>query len=150
MPRYREIDGSPPLHGAGVSCYVRAGLRRDGDVRDRRAAGLGELKARLFHREPGFSMTALWLIVACGALSIVYAVWAIRSVLAADAGNARMQEIAAAMREGAQAYLKRQYTTIGIVGDRDLPAGRLFPRLAGGGRLRDRRGAVGRWPASSA
>src|SRR5712672_1812116 len=61
-------------------------------------------------------MNALWLIVACGALLIVYAVWAIRSVMAADAGNARMQEIAAAIREGAQAYLKRQYTTIGIVG----------------------------------
>ena len=61
-------------------------------------------------------MNALWLIVACGALSIVYAVWAIRSVVAADPGNARMQEIAAAIREGAQAYLKRQYTTIGIVG----------------------------------
>ena len=61
-------------------------------------------------------MNALWLIVACGALAILYAVWAIRSVLAADAGNARMQEIAAAVREGAQAYLKRQYTTIGIVG----------------------------------
>src|SRR6202171_5670471 len=61
-------------------------------------------------------MTALWLIVLCGLLAIVYAVWAIRSVLAADAGNARMQEIAAAVREGAQAYLKRQYTTIGIVG----------------------------------
>src|ERR1700738_514744 len=61
-------------------------------------------------------MTALWLIVLCGALAIVYAVWAIRSVLAADAGSARMQEIAAAVREGAQAYLKRQYTTIGVVG----------------------------------
>jgi K(+)-stimulated pyrophosphate-energized sodium pump len=61
-------------------------------------------------------MTALWLIVLCGALSIVYAVWAIRTVLAADAGSARMQEISAAVREGAQAYLKRQYTTIGIVG----------------------------------
>jgi K(+)-stimulated pyrophosphate-energized sodium pump len=61
-------------------------------------------------------MTALWLIVLCGALAIVYAIWAIRSVLAADAGNPRMQEIAAAVREGAQAYLKRQYTTIGIVG----------------------------------
>jgi K(+)-stimulated pyrophosphate-energized sodium pump len=61
-------------------------------------------------------MSALWLIVLCGALSIVYAVWAIRSVLAADAGSARMQEISAAVREGAQAYLKRQYTTIGIVG----------------------------------
>ncbi len=61
-------------------------------------------------------MTALWLIVLCGALAILYAVWAIRSVLAADAGSARMQEIAAAIREGAQAYLKRQYTTISVVG----------------------------------
>jgi K(+)-stimulated pyrophosphate-energized sodium pump len=61
-------------------------------------------------------MTALWLIVLCGVLAIVYAVWAIRSVLSADAGNPRMQEISAAVREGAQAYLKRQYTTIGIVG----------------------------------
>jgi K(+)-stimulated pyrophosphate-energized sodium pump len=61
-------------------------------------------------------MTALWLIVLCGALAIVYAIWAIRSVLEADPGNPRMQEIAAAVREGAQAYLKRQYTTIAIVG----------------------------------
>src|ERR1041384_866460 len=62
------------------------------------------------------SMTALWVIVLCGALSIVYAIWATSSVLKADAGNARMQEIAEAVREGAQAYLRRQYTTIGIVG----------------------------------
>src|SRR5262252_2534356 len=61
-------------------------------------------------------MTALGLIIVCGLLSIVYAVWAIRSVMSADAGSARMQEISAAVREGAQAYLKRQYTTIGIVG----------------------------------
>src|SRR5437016_7017993 len=66
--------------------------------------------------KPGFSMAALWLIVLCGALSIVYAIWAIQSVMAADAGSAKMQEISAAVREGAQAYLKRQYTTIGIVG----------------------------------
>jgi K(+)-stimulated pyrophosphate-energized sodium pump len=61
-------------------------------------------------------MAALWLIVLCGLLSIVYAIWAVRTVLAADAGNPRMQEIAAAVREGAQAYLKRQYTTIAGVG----------------------------------
>src|ERR1700710_2922317 len=61
-------------------------------------------------------MTALWVIVLCGALSIVYAIWATVSVMKADAGNPRMQEIAAAVREGAQAYLKRQYMTIGIVG----------------------------------
>src|SRR5436190_12572480 len=60
--------------------------------------------------------TTLWLIVLCGGLAIVYAVWATRSVLAADAGSARMQEISAAVREGAQAYLKRQYSTIAIVG----------------------------------
>src|ERR1700683_556315 len=61
-------------------------------------------------------MTALWVIVLCGALSIVYAIWATASVLNADAGNPRMQEIAAAGREGAQAYLKREYMTIGLVG----------------------------------
>jgi K(+)-stimulated pyrophosphate-energized sodium pump len=61
-------------------------------------------------------MTVLWLIVLCGALSIVYAAWATSSVLSADAGNARMQEIAEAVREGAQAYLRRQYATIAVVG----------------------------------
>ena len=58
----------------------------------------------------------LWIIVACGALSIVYGIWATRSLMAADPGSARMQEISAAVREGAQAYLRRQYTTIAMVG----------------------------------
>src|ERR1700726_85183 len=61
-------------------------------------------------------MTALWLIVLCGLLAIVYGIWAIWSVMQADPGSAKMQEISAAVREGAQAYLKRQYTTIAIVG----------------------------------
>ena len=61
-------------------------------------------------------MTTLWIIVGCGLLAIVYGIWATRSVLAADAGSKKMQEISAAVREGAQAYLKRQYTTIAIVG----------------------------------
>src|SRR6476661_9711217 len=61
-------------------------------------------------------MTALGIIVLCGLLSIAYGVWATMSVMSADAGSAKMQEISAAVREGAQAYLKRQYTTIGAVG----------------------------------
>jgi K(+)-stimulated pyrophosphate-energized sodium pump len=63
--------------------------------------------------------STLWLIVLAGALSIVYGILTTRSLMAADAGTAgtaRMQEISAAVREGAQAYLKRQYTTIAIVG----------------------------------
>src|SRR5271154_4787147 len=62
------------------------------------------------------SMTTLWLIVLCGVLALVYAIWATISVLGAAPGNEKMQEIAAAIREGAQAYLRRQYTTIAIVG----------------------------------
>ncbi|MAW89108.1 MAG: sodium-translocating pyrophosphatase [Phyllobacteriaceae bacterium] len=61
-------------------------------------------------------MTMLYLVIACGLLSVVYAIWATQSVMAADQGNARMQEIAGYVREGAQAYLNRQYTTIAIVG----------------------------------
>ncbi|MDB5557737.1 MAG: V-type H(+)-translocating pyrophosphatase, partial [Enterovirga sp.] len=61
-------------------------------------------------------MLALILIVIGGALSIAYGLWAINDVMKRDAGTARMQEIAAAVAEGAQAYLKRQYLTIGIVG----------------------------------
>jgi K(+)-stimulated pyrophosphate-energized sodium pump len=62
-------------------------------------------------------MTAVyWFVLLCGVLALVYGVYACRAVLAASPGTERMQEIAAAIQEGARAYLNRQYTTVGIVG----------------------------------
>jgi K(+)-stimulated pyrophosphate-energized sodium pump len=61
-------------------------------------------------------MLIVFGVIACGVLSLLYAAWATRSVLSADQGNARMQEIAGYIREGAQAYLTRQYRTIALVG----------------------------------
>ena len=55
-------------------------------------------------------------IIACGVLALIYSAYAVRSILAADAGTERMQEIAAAVQEGARAYLNRQYMTVGVVG----------------------------------
>jgi K(+)-stimulated pyrophosphate-energized sodium pump len=57
-----------------------------------------------------------WLIIACGVLALAYGAYATRVVMAAGTGTDRMREIAAAVQEGARAYLNRQYRTIAIVG----------------------------------
>ena len=61
-------------------------------------------------------LTMHWLAIAAGVFAVLYAIYASRSVLAADTGTDRMREISAAIQVGAMAYLNRQYRTIAMVG----------------------------------
>lgn len=61
-------------------------------------------------------MTVVYIAMACGVIAVLYGLFTSRQVLAASAGDAKMQDIASAIQEGAKAYLGRQYTTIAVVG----------------------------------
>ena len=61
-------------------------------------------------------MPIVYLAIACGLIAIIYGFVTSRQVLAASPGNERMQDIAAAIQEGARAYLGRQYRAIAVVG----------------------------------
>jgi K(+)-stimulated pyrophosphate-energized sodium pump len=61
-------------------------------------------------------MTVVLIAIACGFIAVLYGIFTSRQVLAMSPGNERMVQIAAAIQEGAKAYLGRQYTTIAIVG----------------------------------
>src|SRR5438270_10417857 len=61
-------------------------------------------------------MNLLYIAMLCGLVAVLYGIITSRQVLSLSAGNERMMEVAAAIQEGAGAYLRRQYTAITVVG----------------------------------
>ena len=61
-------------------------------------------------------MNLVLIAIGCGVIALLYGILTSQQVLRASPGNDRMQEVAAAIQEGASAYLRRQYMTITVVG----------------------------------
>src|SRR5271169_1723796 len=57
----------------------------------------------------------LWAVIACGVIGIASGLFLVRGVLAADPGSVKMRDIAKAIQEGAEAFLKRQFRTIALI-----------------------------------
>src|SRR5581483_3963003 len=115
-----RCDEVPMLQAGRTFGMVRALLTRGIERRGRacaseRTRGFASPTCALFRGNQAMGLV-MWAIIGCGLLSLVYGAYTVRAVMASDAGTPRMQEIAAAIQEGAQAYLTRQYTTIAIAG----------------------------------
>jgi K(+)-stimulated pyrophosphate-energized sodium pump len=98
LHRWADVRKEPPLETGGNRRPIGWGTeKKEGNSMD--ASQVGVIAA-----------------IVAGVIAIAYGLVTIQSVMKASAGDAKMQEIAAAIQEGANAYLNRQYTTIGIVG----------------------------------
>src|SRR5713226_2948380 len=100
----RRSAPRPRVASTGLFWHVRAAFRPRGN------------RGRPPNQRTGTMTLGYWLIVAAGLLAVVYGVVTAISVMNADAGTERMKEIAAAVQEGAGAYLNRQYRTIALAG----------------------------------
>src|SRR5204862_1380584 len=101
----------------------RWGKQRDWEQAERRRRRPAGPVPRNRKRGAQHMSLMLTLAIVAGAAAVLYGVLQTLSLLRCSPGNARMQEIAAAIQEGAQAYLQKQYTAIAVVGVVILIAG---------------------------